>query len=946
MLREPVARQAFGASLARLVSETKDESIREAAEALDDLVESGEIPDKHEFTCILYSALGYDIANEPYAARRMYRRLALSKHPDLEHFVISRSNSRLLTSAFEDIGLRDSAKLGDKLSRVKNNLETQKEYMEHVDEAYRDDYTILLSTVYLLGDMIKALAASDGDGVKKAHSTAAKFYEELEKFSPDPWIEIVAALSMQLIGRIAERAVVGLKVPDETKNILREKKILEIWKPQADAVNGLLGGKSVVCSSLPGTGKSFMAYLAASSLEPRAQMAYLVPTRSLSSQVFDDLRDMAKTTRKIAISTRGRIKDDDRLSECDVVVATYEKMGALVRSGKIDPARIKRVVADEIHMIGDEAIGMATEMVLTGLMEHSPQMICFSGLLGARDAALLSEWLGADRVESSWRGAEINEKILLDGTVTTREGGTEKIPLLTKPGVAPREKKIAAAAHYASLAVRDGEAVLISVTSRKDAFAVADKIAKGVRSPSPDNYDVIPIMEKKRTELEAAADKMRGIEPSIPEFGKCLAEMLELGIAFYHADLPRRYREVVEDGVKGKKVDVVVATPALEAGVNMPIKTVVLFDTKIRSADGTKMIDGRRYRNIAGRAGISGCHKAGDVVVIATTREEVAECEEAFWRPEPAPLRSSFFDMVWEESSPTTSAFRAHVLSHVVEHPGSDASEIVKSLRKTWFYTQDQAASDKDLAVAVERSVGMLARHGMIHMGSDGRLSPTQDGKGANESVLTLDAAAIIMSGLRHMQNDADAGEILLLAGLTDDLQEYAKRSKGVTVPDIVGAAADSQSKHEAFGSSDMDTAAKCASMLYYWIEGNTSAEIAKLCNKDPKIGPPVSEDMVADAARVLQSMAALAESGVGKSEIAHEIRRLADACRIGSCDPVVRDLLKLEHAGRDSAIKISRKLAGRRIAEMGRDEFVGIFPDNTGTADVLFQEIRDSLEA
>ena len=946
MLREPSTKQTFGASLAKLVNETEDEAILEAAEALDDLVESGEIPDKYKFTCILYAALGYDIANEPYSAKRMYRRLAFVKHPNLEHFVISRSNSRLLTGAFEDIGLRDSTKLEDKLSRVRNNLEIQKEYIKHVDEAYRDDYSILLSAVYLLGDTISALASSDSNGIKKANSTAAKIYEELEKFSPEPWIEIVAALSMQLIRKITERAVVGLEVPDKTKSMLREKKILEIWKPQADAVSGLLGGKSIVCSSPPSTGKVFMAYIATGSLEIGAQMAYLVPTHSLASRVFDDLRDMTKATRKIAMSTRGRIKDDDRLSECDVVVATYEKMGALMRSSKIDPARIKRVVADEIHIIGDEAKGMAAEMTLARLMEHAPQMICLSGLLGAKDAALLSRWLDADRVESSWRGTKINEKILLDGAVIARDGGMEKIPLLAKPGVASSEKKIAAATHYASLAVRDGEAALISVTNNRDAFIVADKIAEGIGSASFDNYEINPIIKNNLSKYKTVADKIRSVEPEIPEFGKHLIKTLESGVAFYHADLPFRYRKAIEDGARERRVDVVVATPALEAGASVPIKTVVFFDTKIHGVGEIKTMDGRTYLNVAGMAGRAKYYKVGDVIVIATTREEANECEEVFWRPEPAPLQSSFFGLMQEKSSPVATAFRAQILTHVVEHPGSGASEITQSLRKTWFYTQDQAASDKDLATAVERSVGMLARYGMIRTGSDGCWSPTQDGKKANESTLMPDVVAVIADGLRHLQDSSDAGEILLLASLSDDLQEYAKKMDDVVVPDSIMVATDSQSRHEVLGSPDIKTATKCASMLYYWIEDNTSSEIAKLCNKDPKIGPPVSEDMVADAVRVLQSMATLAESVVGKSEIASEIRRLADACRIGSCDPVVRDLMKLERAGRDSAIKIARKLSGRHITEMGRDEFVEIFPDNTETADALFQEIRDSLRA
>ena len=184
---------------------------------------------------------------------------------------------------------------------------------------------------------------------------------------------------------------------------------------------------------------------------------------------------------------------------------------------------------------------------------------------------------------------------------------------------------------------------------------------------------------------------------------------------------------------------------------------------------------------------------------------------------------------------------------------------------------------------------------------------------------------------------------MLLLACISDDLQGHIRTGSKDPTDCIRAAAASMRSWPDLPGSVDMERAAKCASLLHCWIGPHTSSEIAELRGLDPEIGPPVSEDLAADASRVLHNMAALAESAAGRKDLAAAMHDLADACRAGSRDPAVRDLMELDHGGRDSAIKISRMLSGRRVTEVGRGELVGLFPDNKDAAAALFDEIRGS---
>lgn len=205
----------FGTVMLKMFDAAQDGHLQ-AAEALEDLIESGQISREREFTCTLYTALGYDIAGEPHSARRMYERLAYTEHPNLEHLVLSKANSRLLTDSFARAGLRDSSGLSANLSRVRDDLNSKKERLRNADSTYRDDYVVLLATVHLLAETIGALASSDGGALKRASSNATLFHDDLEKRSLEPWISLVAALSAQLIGKIAERATANLEAPDGT----------------------------------------------------------------------------------------------------------------------------------------------------------------------------------------------------------------------------------------------------------------------------------------------------------------------------------------------------------------------------------------------------------------------------------------------------------------------------------------------------------------------------------------------------------------------------------------------------------------------------------------------------------------------------------------------------------------------------------------------------------
>lgn len=110
-----------------------------------------------------------------------------------------------------------------------------------------------------------------------------------------------------------------------------------------------------------------------------------------------------------------------------------------------------------------------------------------------------------------------------------------------------------------------------------------------------------------------------------------------LAAEHHHAGLTARQREQIEARYRAGDIRVLVATPTLECGVNLPCRTVVIADDSRWTGEGWEPLPVWRYHQMAGRAGRPGQDGAGTAVLVAPKWVK----RGSYGTATPEPIRSS-----------------------------------------------------------------------------------------------------------------------------------------------------------------------------------------------------------------------------------------------------------------------------------------------------------------
>jgi len=545
----------------------------------------------------------------------------------------------------------------------------------------------------------------------------------------------------------------SLDLPDEVKSFYLDSGILELYPPQAEAVEkGLLEGKNLLAAIPTASGKTLLAELAMlKSIREGGKALYIVPLRALASEKFSRFREFSELGIRVGISTGDYDLNDEGLGINDIIVATSEKTDSLLRNGTAWMQEISVVVADEIHLIDYAERGPTLEITLAKLRKMNPscQILALSATVGNADE--LAAWLDAELVVSEWRPTELLEGVLFNRTFYCKD----------------KEKPVAQstkdeAVNLALDTLREGGQCLVFESSRKNCMAFAKKAASTVKKT---------LLAEDNEALAGIADEV--LENSETDIATVLASCIRSGTAFHHAGLTTPLRELVEDGFRKGRIRLISSTPTLAAGLNLPARRVIIRSyRRYSSEEGMQPIPVLEYKQMAGRAGRPRLDPYGEAVLIARSYEEFVFLFENYIEAEA--------EDIWSKLG-TENALRTHVLSTISNGFARTKEELMDFLEATFFAFQ---YSNFGLSTVVEECLGFLRQEGMLE-NTDTLLS-TSFGKLVSRLYIDPLSAALIVKGLREAKTLTELTLLHLICSTPDMRLLYMRREDYQEVNDYV----------------------------------------------------------------------------------------------------------------------------------------------------------------
>jgi len=942
--------------LADALYEKDDSKLATASKLLDRLLDFGYVSKRSEPIVRAISAFGLEASGETPQSKRAYQRLSDTFLP-LETTLGSKEIAKAFTEAIKHYGLRDLGRFRTLAESIFAELKRREKADVRPDIAEKPDYMVSLGVIDLLLTYQEVL-----EGERKWDILASRvesLNETVKTIPTSPWLSVLTRLVCHALSADARRSILKLNLPKHVESKLLNRKITELWIPQAEAIEkGLLVGKNIVYSTAAATGKSLLAYLVASHASISQKVVYIVPTRTLADEAFRTLKDIVHSSRTpVAISTREKAQYDDELDQHAVIVATYEKLNALVRRKKIDESNIYCLIADEVHFISNMDRGVPLEFALARMKSKSvdPQVVALSGMINKEDADQLSAWLEASLVHSDWKPVDLDEMVLYDGCLYHKDGNVEQIPVKPSPAFPKLHQRVSVASHLVRDTIVKGGQCMVIVGTRKGAEEIAKQISKNLSSRrffDPDlrallGADTKTPISIDKAEREKLIREVRISEPELPICAKNLVSLLSNCVAYHHAGLPPKYREIVERGVSKRVVKVLVTTTTFEVGVNLPVTRVVFLNI------ANMLI--RTYRNLAGRAGRPQFDVKGESVIIALTENELQRLRNKYFLSKNEPLESSVQNLA-KRHPYARYAIQSEILGATLGRDITSFTALMDFLRQSWFWARADDQKKQEFIDHIKIELWNLgANYGLITYKEDsGEIEITSAGKMARKIMLSPFSTVNLIDNAQKIfkkKHDEKSLKFLILSlvGIPSEVRENDSAMKRVQVPPEFQSISGILKQNPIF-KEQLDRTVLCpkyGTILWYWINSFPTEDILKLCNLDLSADAALLEETLPNNAYwVLHTLASTPDSALRMTqEQRNLVTQLAIDCRFGSSDPLVHELLSVgfKHIGRNTAIRLAKYMRKKKknIKQLAESDFLDLFPKNPESAKLLFAELK-----
>lgn len=607
-----------------------------------------------------------------------------------------------------------------------------------------------------------------------------------------------------------------LDIDQRVIDIIEATGIRELYPPQEQSVPHALAGENLVLAIPTASGKSLVAYLGIlKSVLKGGKALYIVPLRALAAEKYEDLKAFEKLGVRVALSMGDYDSAEPTLQSYDVIIATSEKADSLLRHRSHWLKQLSVVVADEVHLIHDPDRGPTLEVTLAKLRQVNPraQIIALSATI--ENSEELAEWLEARHVQSDWRPVPLKEGVYFNGDITFADLSHRVIP-----------KEGDGVASLVRDTIKEGGQCLIFVNTRRSTETLSRKLLATIK----------PYISGEEAKLlnEAAKTMARRQEEST-SIGSRLARYLKGGSAFHNAGLTNQQRKVVEDLFRQHVLKVIVASPTLAAGINLPARRVVVRDVRRFDPNfGYDYIPVLEIKQMCGRAGRPQYDEYGEAVLLARYEDDVEVMLENYVLAGPEAIESKL------GSEP---ALRMHLLAAIATGHVQTEGELQAFMDRTFYAHQGDVSL---IGGRMDAVLEFLEREDFIKTGDT--LRATLFGRRTSDLYVDPMSSVVLRDALRSPKRGTTFSYLHAICATPDMPNLYLGRKDYEWV--------DHKALEEELliGTEDYDfllAEVKTASLLEDWIEEESEDRVTKKY----RVGPGDIRRLVSMAEWLLYGM-------------------------------------------------------------------------------------------
>lgn len=460
--------------------------------------------------------------------------------------------------------------------------------------------------------------------------------------------------------------------------INRQPSTWEFFPSQIEAIGGgLLFSKESYSLQMPtGAGKTTLcetllySYLKS---HPADVAIMLVPYRSLASELRGTL---VRRLNSLGLASRcaygGTVPIGDELHDLanvQAVIATPESLSGLLGADSDFARRIGLIICDEGHLLDGAGRGIGLELLLARMRARPvrPTRFVFISAI-VPNIEEINAWLGGSDqtvIRSTYRPAIAEFAVLrpvgsgtgmeislamhphqpeatqfnIDGFLNrstfsyhnpaTGRQNTYSFSSIKTQAIATARKVLPMGATAIFAANKRGSQGAIGI-----AESLVEQLQIDLPIPKPLEFARQDALQKSLKYLEA-------------EYGSNWIGTLCVrnGFILHHGDIPQETREILEGLIRNQDVKLVICTNTLAEGVNLPIRTLVLYSVQRRIGDRhIQDMLARDIKNLVGRAGRAGANTKG--LVICANQEQWQLIQPVALQGAGEPVRGALLNLV------------------------------------------------------------------------------------------------------------------------------------------------------------------------------------------------------------------------------------------------------------------------------------------------------------